>query len=555
MVVVNNILKFLDDKIIFKHNKLIVFFSIIIFLILTTNHQLSYLNMGYDYFLQSLSAISLTEGHGFSIPIISDNNINNVVYERNGFWPIGYSLLAAPILYFTNNDAILTYRILFIISTTLLIIVSLKLFNKLKIYLYKKYIFITIGYWAINYFPFKNIGVSDIFSLTFFIYGTLLCIKLLNKNIHSIKITHLIILGVVSFLPAFFRFAYYPICIIIPLFITYFSFKNKPLLYKSFVISFTTIFLIASQIIFMKIYFSSGKSIGDALNVKQQLFYFSNLKGYDAIFFNAFIDDSIISRLIPLNNYPYLLFILSALIALVVLGGLWLIAKYLLKKLDKHSPLYIALFLLSAGSIATILFLSFISVWYPSFELTGEIQVRTWVSFSRYHALPLYFFQLIIFIAILSKKEISNKFIKLLSILIFVVSLGINGYYWLIHEYKFKLYQPSEEMADAQAVIDYLTKKGIQGNIKYINSKKNTENEFLENNFSGMLALKGIYQINFYKINPEIIHKSTSNFIITVNPNNDSIIYHLNAWKVNFDIDTINYSNYLNKYTLHLSHK
>ena len=562
MINKTSFIKFIDEILIEKNHKWLTFISVIVFLFFTTNHQFAYLNMGYDYFLQSISSISFVNGHGFSTPIINPNNVSNINYETNGLWPIGYSLIAVPFLLLTNNDAILTYRILFIISTSFMLLVSYRLMLLLKKEIDHRYFFIAILFWAVIYFPFKNIGVSDILSLSFFLLALIYFIKIINLyKEDKVKTIHLISLGIISFLPAFFRFAYYPICVVIPGTMFFLFYHQKTLFKYSIITGITTAICILGQIIFMRVYFSGGSNVGDVIPEKTQLFYFSNLWAYDAIFLNAFVDDAIISRLLgsglSSNHLSSLFFSLSLIISIIIIGGLLILIKKKIKdKYDKLSPIYLIVLLGFISSIITILFLSFISIWYPSFALTGEQGIRTWVMFSRYHALPMYFFQLFLLMFLFANKTLTIKHLKKISGALLLLSMMINGYYWLIHEYKFQTYKPTDELADAKKVYDYLKdRKKENTTLIYVSTKRKTENEFIENNFSGMMALKSINTANYYALPNGIQEKKDIEYIVAISKGDTIINNNIKQLSKSEKIDTLFYSSSLNKNILHISAK
>lgn len=557
----NRFITFIDTIFIEKYHKWLLFISILFFFFFTTNHQLVYLNMGYDYFLQSISSISFINGYGFSIPVVDPNDISTVSYVPNGLWPIGYSLISVPFLLLTGNDSILTYRILFIISTSLLLLVSYRLFALLRNEIDHRYFFMAILFWAITYFPFKNIGVTDILSIAFFLLGLILLVRTTELyKMNKVHTIHLVVLGIFSFLPAFFRFGYYPICVVIPATMFFLYFKQKTLLKYSIITGFTTAMCIVVQMLFMRLYFAAGNNIGDVIPAKTQMFYFSNLLAYDAIFLNAFIDDSIISRLSPSfsqERQDTIFLCLSGIISMIIIVGLFLLVKKKMKKqFDSLSPLYLILLLGFIASITTVLFLSFISIWYPSFALAGETGIRTWVMFSRYHALPMYFFQFFIFILLFAKQPLTIKYLKPICATLLLFSAMINSYYWLIHEYKFQVYAPIEELADGNNVYSYLKNKNLKNeNIVYLTTKRGTENEFVENNFSGFLMLKSINPINYYLLPNGIEETANIKCIIAASPSDTLIIRNIERLSKTKKIDTILYSSFLNKYVLYIDKK
>lgn len=532
-----------------------VIVSVILLLLVTLNRDFAYLNLGYDYVLQSTVTKSFVEGHGFSVPYANPEDIAEIHYKKVGLWPLGYSILHAPILVLTNYDIIFSYRIMSIITNIFLICTLLLILLQLAASHKKWFIPAIMVFWAFSYYPFKYIGVNDKMSIAFFLLSFWLTIKYFKVfDLISKKkaINLLILIGFTSFLPSFFRFAYYPISFVIPFTIIAFKyFKQKKLDFITLLPFAITAFLILTQMFLMNSYFGADAgSIDDVLPEKTKLIYWENLKSYDAIFLNAFVDDENMTKLtdqfLPFEIHKFFAFFISSLLIFIgiIIG---LLKVYKTKKFSLNNNYLQFTFIAIFSSLTTVGFLLAISLWYPPFSLEGETFNRTWIWFTRYHALVLVFIQIFIFSFLFHAEIQFKKITKFLFVLVLLVSTAINGFYWLYHEKKFETYKPEGVLHDFVVVKSKLKSYGSTNKTIYLSTKVSTENEFRENDFAGHLLLQidgvaSLKDMSSLKASEDVI------CIIAVPTNKDHKLYALARSIVNDNqiIDSI-YSEGLNK--------
>lgn len=157
---------------------------------------------------------SLMDGKGLSIPQYFIDNLDKPVYDFTPLWPPGYPLLLAPFLKIFNYDV-------YWATTTLDIVVCVGfifLVRSIAKQIGLPTVAVNIMTLAAGFFEYPFIFESlptDTVSLTFFLAGFLMTIKLVQSE--KISSGMLWLAGFLLFLPCFFRYAYPPISLAVPL--------------------------------------------------------------------------------------------------------------------------------------------------------------------------------------------------------------------------------------------------------------------------------------------------------------------------------------------------
>jgi len=422
-------------------------FLLFIALAVHINNILANLGYGPDNIVQTITANSFMEGHGFSTPYVSISDLSKSKYEPYGKFPPGYSLLLIPILIVTNNEMTISIHITRIIAIILFFVVWCRIFSNLNRYLkLNKFAFpVLISFWIFAYTPFKKMGATDLFALSFFALSFLFLLKIIfNKDIRDRKINYyLIIISLCSFICSFFKYSYYTYTFITPCFIILMGFlgKRKFIRYGIFCLLITSI-LLTSQIVWQKITFGEANFLsGDG-----RIFHPENFTNFDPVFSNSFIFEYIFYRTFPNISLRVLSIGLSYFIFILLIYGLVILVmrEVRLKRLKdiKENPLILIILFSVIVVICNIAFLSLLSLFYPC--VTVNIMQKSWVMVSRHFSLSYLFIQFLFIIIIFNKYYDYKKLYKSLIYALLIISVISNFLFWGWHGKKLQLFNPQE---------------------------------------------------------------------------------------------------------------
>ena len=510
-------LGFFKNKIIYKS---ILTLSLGLFFYTTVNHNLSYRIINVDYYIQNQYSKSLLGGHGISKSLMDESDLAQKKYLKESLWPPGYIVVNAIFSKLTNLDYNKSYIVQKTFSDLLLLSIFLYIFYKNRSYFNRWAVPFFIFFLSFSGFYFKKVGLLDNISLGLF----LLSLQLLFTV--KLKLLNLLFFGVLCFAPAIFRPAYYCLIFVAPFLCVVRGVLNENRFEKRNLVPFiTTFILLACQLGFMKFYFTSNINPLETLAYKDSRFFIENLATFDAIFLNAFIYDDNLLRLanqflpfIKLDEFFIKLF-LSSVFFLTLIFPIVLFLKHKIHK-KSWNNMMILLFLSSTFSIV---FLSAISVYYPSFPVAGETFNRTWVMFTRYHILTEFTLLLFAFYVVFEKNKLFKIRFKMTFILMIAVSLGINSFYWLYHEIKTMSYTPVGVIKDAEIVNKKI--ETINGKVIYLPTKIDAqENEYSENAFKSEL-LNSIYGLVPLSTIDKLLTSQKITTIITLPKSNKHPLY------------------------------
>lgn len=490
----------------------ILIFSIIFCLVLQVNRKLVYPNMGYDYMLKARTLNSFLKGNGFSVPFSSDpKDLSVVTHAKQGLWPQGYNFISLPILVLNDFDILKAYKIIDVLALFFLISVWIAILWILKKH-FSKWIFpIIFMFWGSSFYPFKEIGVTDTISLAFISLSIFFLLRLSNTKNNVITS---IFIGLFSFLPCFFRFAYYPYIIIIPIlcFILYFVTREKKYNYWWLAVI-TSMVLLLIQVVFQKFYFGYVDIISEVVPNSTHLLHFKNLQLFDAVFLNSLVLDNLIYRVFAIPNgwltYELFkeLFTLSTFVAIIYFSLHYFYLKNIILSKNIVSILrnkftFFLLILFLLGS-ANILIITLLSLKYPSFAFSNEI-VRSYVMFPRYMAMTISFIQLSFISILFLKKDYIPVILKWIGRCLIAIAFCFNFSYWGYHEIKFKLYE-HPVWKEAQNLTEIIEKEKYYPYTIIHTNKNNNQNY---NTFWGLLSIKAYSKINYLNIRKSRINSS-----------------------------------------------
>jgi len=460
----------------YKHAKAVIFLVVALSFLIKMNMLFSYINYGPDGIVQTITAQSMLKGHGISLPEADVHDLSKTVYKPYGLFPPGFALTVAPLLLITHNDIVLSIRILLIIGFALFYLVWLKIFYVLKDYIQHEIVIIAIFiFWGINYSPLNMGSVTDVFSLTLISAAILYFLKIMIPASENRKklFLYAVLIGLFSFLAAFYRFAYYPLAFAVPVFFLAFAlFYKKEWRVPAWLSFIIVSILFVSLLVFQKlntgpvIWVNKGNEVGRI--------YWENLKNYDAIFLNSLLSDQIFYRTLAEDSLKVnasmtlfkLLFPLSFLISILffLVAGQFIVKSKLLKNKLKNlikNPLGLFIIIILGTSFGAVLFYTIISVRYPSFSMDPSYAV-SWVSLPRYFMIFFVSVQVLLFVLLFNKQVKINKYLKYTTLGVITIACFITCAFRLYHEKKFQCYKPEEVAADYFKLSDHIKKSTAQ---------------------------------------------------------------------------------------------
>ncbi|HVG41272.1 MAG TPA: hypothetical protein VM888_06645, partial [Chitinophagaceae bacterium] len=162
---------------------------------------------------QALAAKSLTEGFGISLPMVTGSNLSAVFYQPVIAWPPGYTLLLTPIYLTTGNLKGSTF-ILEVFSTIFFYFIYFFLLKKLAFpYWIRSLLFLFSGFFLSQDVLYSS--ATDLLAVSFLLMALYYSLLVYEKS--RTFIVNGLVLGLLCFLPAFFRHLYLPVVPVIPL--------------------------------------------------------------------------------------------------------------------------------------------------------------------------------------------------------------------------------------------------------------------------------------------------------------------------------------------------
>jgi hypothetical protein len=337
---------------------------------------------GTDHEMIHAAVDNLLSGNGLSFTTADPNDLSNILYQPMNEWPplVAYMVSIAKAM--TGNgyvaDILLMSLGMFLLLLVLRSIMNLlSLGDNTKIFLW-----VLI---AVNPEPFKSIGISDLYSGVFMLWGVLFCLRFFQMP--SVQTGQLLVASVFFFLPAAFRYQYYPLIFIFPFFLMIIGkLKSQHHLFKSGFLSLSIVFcLLSFQLAFLY------QHTGDAAHIADQYGFFpQNIQWTYPVLLKSFINISYLeNKLVLIGKWvlnPYYLFNFVITALLISTCFVHLLRKLRMNfwnyELEKDSLYVSRLFLLSV-STAIILFLVCISLFYSPQISYGS--VFTYAREDRYY--------------------------------------------------------------------------------------------------------------------------------------------------------------------------
>lgn len=385
---------------------------------------------------QIATALNLIDGHGISIAYVEAKDLSKIIYEKVGLWPPGYALTIAPFI-MMGLTPIRSTILLDIFAILVLFYSFYLIFNFLKNSIHYGIPVFFFIFYGISLQPFNVLFSSGLVALSLCV----LAIYILLKNLNStVRWYDYFVLGILSFLPSFFHFSYYPVSVILPfLFLLYAVFidssKRKPAL-----LNFSLcLILIAAQLAYQATLPTGMNYLNEYHPETSGAPYWKNLKMFINLPLYFLTDGFVVKRYV--ERIDKNLFIMISTILWMVFISLMIYLKVILFRKIKEEGLnylkklenqFIVICLILSWVL--VVFLIFLSLKYPH-EDAGWMPNNEWtyVIEARYYSLIIMLFPLAIIIALWNYFPKPFLKITLFSILItgFLFSASINFFYML----------------------------------------------------------------------------------------------------------------------------
>jgi hypothetical protein len=378
-----------------------------------------------DKFYQLLSARQLSLGHGISHVFSHPDNLSQFNYQLISLWAPGYAVILAPLLwvgfdYFQAAFLVDTFGILIFFLSWLWTLQILRPF--LRPWLL---VFIPL-YWAVAYSPFRLIHSTDLLSLAFFSLSWALLLRIAFQGLLA-KGTGwglIVWFALSSYMCCFFRFAYYPIAILMPVLLILYAFiQDRTKLWQSIIAFLLTGGLIGGQLLYQDLYANNVIYMNQYYPETQPRLYLEHLLKFDPIALNSFLHDFILKKAFG-RIFIWFCYAFSLIVFLILGIGLRNFFFLSVGKGKKGKFSLIGWFLIFGltVSLTLILFLSYLSIRYP-IPIDGN---WTFVQEPRYFS-PVYLI-IFLFICLLlfHKKHFLPKAIKVMGLGVIMIGFAFS---------------------------------------------------------------------------------------------------------------------------------
>jgi hypothetical protein len=318
---------------------------------------------GTDHQLIHAAVDNLLSGNGLSFTTANPNDLSSILYQPMNEWPplVAYLVSFAKAITGSGTAADL---LLMSMGMLLLLLILRSIFQLMQIGA-KTQVLLWILI-AANPDPFAHLGISDLYSALFMLWGVLFSLRFLQMP-YATK-AQIFIASIFFFLPAAFRYQYYPLIFIFPLFLLFTGWwKQQKHLYQIGWLSLSIVFCLLSFQVAM-LYQETGSA---AYIADEKGFYPQNLQWAYPFLLKSFLNISYIeNKLLLIGKWTLIPYYLSSFTFSIILLGYCFVR--LARKLQSHlwnfeeersSLLVSKLFLLSV-TFTILTLLVFLSVLY-----------------------------------------------------------------------------------------------------------------------------------------------------------------------------------------------
>lgn len=169
---------------------------------------------GTDHEMLHAAVQNLLSGNGLGFFVSNPANLSDIHFRYMNEWPplAAWMLSVAKAM---TGSGYAADMLLMGLGTFLLLVVLRSLMQALQLKPHAQAII-----WLIllsNPEPFRNLGITDLYGSLFLLWAVLLCIRMLQAP--ALRNRQLVVSGIFFFLPAAFRYQYYPLVLLFPLFL------------------------------------------------------------------------------------------------------------------------------------------------------------------------------------------------------------------------------------------------------------------------------------------------------------------------------------------------
>ena len=426
-------MKPLTDYLKNKPSSIVSYLVLLIAILSINTWQLVLPNFGSDNTYSIAAAKNLSDGKGYSLTTVSEQDLSNTYYDPLNKWPPGYSLLLVFIKRITSADWITACYILNALGATFLILALKKIFLLLQIP--GKITNIYLLFAGLFPYSFLSQWFSDLIGVTCFMWAIALLFQMTvkNKNLMACSTGAGLLLGFCAWL----KYLYLPIVPIPIIFLLFYSWRTFNIkLTKALLIGIVIVLASGAFVLWFQ-HYHTGTAF--YLNPTQNGFFPKNLLHpgpvipkslFDLDFYNVQL-----SRIFYLP-YPTMPIIWKYVNISLTSGLLFLISRFFRKTgfhLEQPLHLYMSLGLAISISISVLLF--FLSLTQGPY-INSNTPFWTYIEEVRYYGVATIFIQQGILFLILYQRNLLGRSKKYF-ILVFTTVATIviaHGFYYLFKQ-------------------------------------------------------------------------------------------------------------------------
>jgi len=393
--------------------------------------EFAYVDFNMDKARQLYIAQCFEEGKGIAYNTADLSDLSRTDCRRVDLWAVGHPLMVAA-LDAGKGDLVLSSILLDALGLVLLFLAFHVLFRLLLLSGTAFVLFMTFS--AFTFAPYYDAGSTDHLAAALYLLASALALK----SLWASRSTPLlfVLIGVLCFGAAFFRYAYYPFLGIVPLILILAGFKRKDrrAMYGGLIVGVTSFVLLAGMLVFQHSYFGSAM-----IEKAGMTMYPANLLRIDSFPLKAFFYTDILAKNIE-AGFPALSGLVrpaSLLLSLLVLAVI--IHHFLGCRARKstqpepHRAFYFLLLLFFTLVLNVALFSYYSCRISPEIEWTDS---WTYVQETRYFLPTIYLIQVALVLALFKNngKGLLIRYglaVFLSAALIFSVSFGVYRAYRL----------------------------------------------------------------------------------------------------------------------------
>jgi hypothetical protein len=241
-----------------------------------------YYQLEHDRLVQAMAGKNLVEGHGLTIKQVHANNLSKEYYEPLVGWPPGYSVIIG-LTYLLVHDLDISCFIIDVILIILFFLSLCKLFKQLTFPPYLISLLLLFNASLISFYII-DATAADFLTLVIYVYICSLSITLFqNKN----AVFNAWVLAVVNALPIWFRYVFFPVSFVTPVFVLWNGWhkKDKQVL-KHGMIILAFAMLSTVMLLYVQVPYSKTTSY---IAVAERGIYWANLLKLYPFLFSAFL--------------------------------------------------------------------------------------------------------------------------------------------------------------------------------------------------------------------------------------------------------------------------